>query len=225
MKNNEQIHPRGAISLGCLGYIIVIACFWAGGQGVFTWIKNREPLEITIEDYIGKKPDALWLTLKNARLSLLEAAHKESISGRITEIYIPLRRKDEQPGAPVHVLLSTKDKEIIAALDDINSGKDMKQVVDAASRHAEKLFMEKDITGLVRYGIHSDDKTRDKLAGLRMRLAKGFVIVDEGEKPDLLTSVLMLVFGAAVAIGMLRSAAKEAGAPSPLPPPNLPPKL
>jgi hypothetical protein len=80
----------------------------------------------------------------------------------------------------------------------------------------------RDISGLVRFGIDADSKTRDKLAGLRMRLAKDFIILDEGKKPELGLSLILLVIGLIGAvIAFKRTANKPPHAPPP-PPPNLP---
>lgn len=221
MKIRPLNHPPGFISLGCLGYIIVIALLWGGCQGIYTALKNRQPLEITVAEYIAKKPSAEWVTLKDARLNLLEAAHKGRRE-KISEIFIPIRPKDEPPDAQVHILLSTKDDAIVAALEDLSKSNDsMKAAIDAASRHADKLFMQKDVSGLIGLGIYSDydSKTRDKLAGLDMKLADDFVILNDGAAPSLSSSLFMLGAGLLIGFFMLRSAAKnDTSLPLPLPP-------
>ncbi|MCF7789283.1 MAG: hypothetical protein K9N47_24390 [Prosthecobacter sp.] len=225
MKIRTLNHPPGFISLGCLGYLIVIALLWGGCQGVYTAVKNRKPLEITVSDYIAQKPSAEWVTLKDAQLNLLEAAHKERL-GKISEIFIPVRPKGDSTDAPVHILLSTKDDAIVAALEDLNkSTGTMKEALNAASRHADKLFMQKDVSGLIRFGIDSDDKTRRKLAKLDMKLASDFVILNDGAAPSLFGGVSMLGLGVVVGFFMLRKAAKSEPAASPPPPPNLPPRV
>ena len=225
MKIRPLTHPPGFISLGCLGYLIAIALLWGGGQGVYTALKNRQPLEITVTDYIAKKPNAEWVTLKDAQLNLLEAAHKEQL-GKISEIFIPIRPKGESTDGPVHILLSTKDDAIVAALEDLNkSGGTMKEALNAASRHADKLFMQKDVSGLIRFGIDSDDKTRDKLAKLDMKLTQDFVIMNDGAAPSLFGSMSMLGLGLVVGFFMLRKAGKSEPVTTPPPAPNLPPRV
>lgn len=224
MKIRTLNHPPGFISLGCLGYLIVIALLWGGCQGVYTALKNRQPLEITVSDYIAKKPNAEWVTLKDAQLNLLEAAHKERL-GKISEIFIPVRPKGESTDGPVHILLSTKNDAIVAALEDLNkSSGTMKDALNAASRHADKLFMQKDVSGLIRFGIDSDDKTRDKLAKLDMKLAPDFVIMNDGAAPSLFGSLSMLGIGVLIGFFMLRKAGKSEPAAPPPPAPNLPPR-
>jgi hypothetical protein len=59
--------PAGFTSLGCLGYIAVLGLLIVGGQGVYVALKNPEPLEITVADYIAKKPNAEWMKLSEAQ--------------------------------------------------------------------------------------------------------------------------------------------------------------
>lgn len=225
----------GYIRLGCLGYLIAIALLWGGVQHIYTALKNRSPQEVTVEDFAARRITKEWVVLKGARLSLLESALKKRF-GRTVEVFIPVRAKSEALGAPVRVLLSTKDSQIISAVEDFNkSGGDMAKELEAAMRHADKLFMEKDVLGLVRWGIDADSKTRDKLAGLDMKLTKDFVILDEGEKPDLFIGIGGLVTGLVACFALWLHASRQQppgttiAAPPPLPsgrvtPPPLPPR-
>lgn len=220
-----ETSSRGFINAGCLPYLFMLAFLIGGAQGLYTALKNRNPVETTVEQYIAQRPDAEWVTFKNARLNLLEAAHRER-RGKVTEVFIPVRPQGEARTAPVHILLSTKKDDILNALEDIKSsvGK-MNESLEAASRHADKLFVTKDVSGLIRFGIHSDQEARDKLENLQMNLATDFVIMNDGEKPELMLSLIMLALGIILALYLARRSAKTAATPPPLPAPNLPPKL
>lgn len=216
---------RGFISLGCMGYIIVIALLIGGGQGIYTALKNREPLVISAKDYLAKPPDAEWVTLTGATLNLLESAQRESIGGKIQEVFIPVRANQSEKG-PVKVLLSTKDADTIAAMQSIasasNSGGNEAAVFKALASNASQVFRTRDISGLVRFGLDADSKTRAKLAGLDMQLAKDFIILDEGKKPELGVSIGLFVMGLIGAVIVLKRATKGQDAPPPPLPPNLP---
>jgi hypothetical protein len=221
-----RLSSRGFISIGCMGYLIVIALLFAGGQGIYTALKNREPLVIPAKDYLAKPPDAEWVTLQGATLNLLESAHRESITGKIEEVFIPIRAGMGDRG-PVKVLLSTKDQDTIAAMHSISSagakGGNEADVIKAVAGNASQVFRVRDVSGLVRFGIDADSKTRAKLAGLQMKLAKDFIILDEGKKPELGLSVSLFAMGLIGAFIAFKRAAKvEATAPPPPPPPNLP---
>ncbi|MBL9133896.1 MAG: hypothetical protein JNG86_21975 [Verrucomicrobiaceae bacterium] len=227
MRNFASLTPRasGFISGGCFLILVLLALLWGGGQMIFTALKNRQPHETTVAAFIAKKPNVEWITFKGATLNLLECAHMERL-GKITEVFIPIRGGEEPKGAPVHILMATKDKDIITALNDLKSSSNSeKAMIEAAARQAANIFMKRDVSGIVRFGIDADSKTRDKLAGLDMNLAKGFVILDDGEKPELGLGVGLLAGGLLLGIYLLRRGSGGT-APPPAPPvPDLPPKI
>lgn len=226
MKIQKISRPSGAISLGCLGYILVIAMLWGGAQGIYTALKNRAPLEISAADFIKTRPSAEWVTLKDAQLNLVEAAHKERF-GKLTEVFIPVRPKGESLDAPVQILMSSKDKEILAAMEELNKAGEQSEeaALGTLARHADKLRMERDVSGLIKFGIESDSRTRDKLGKLDMNLAADFSILEEGARPELGTSIVLLGSGLIGVFIILRRAARaEAPAAQPPAPPPLPPR-
>lgn len=92
-------------------------------------------------------------------------------------------------------------------------------------RQAAQILVKRDVSGLIRFGMDEDSKTRSKLEGLDMNLAKDFVILNDGEKPDLLKGVLMLAGGLVLGLYLLRRAGSQPAGPPPVPVPNLPPKM
>lgn len=203
MKTRLQNHPPGFTSLGFLGHLIALGLLLVGCQGVYVALKNPEPLEMTVADYIAKKPNAEWMTLRDSQVSLVEAAYKARL-GKISEIFIPVRPHGESMDAPIHILFSTDDPGMVAALKKLSqSGGPMQKKIDAASRQADRLFMRQDITGLTRYGMFFDFLTRLRLANLNMNLAKDFVIVNDGEAPNLLLSLSMVGGGLLIWFSML----------------------
>ncbi len=210
MNIRTQNRTAGFSSLGFLGYIAIFGLLIVGGQGVYVALKNPEPLEITMADYIARKPNAEWMTLKEAQVSLVEAAYKAHL-GRVSEVFIPVRPIGESMDAPVHILLSTENKSVAAALKGLSrSGAPMTKKVDAAAQQADKLFMRQDITGLTRYGIFYDLLMRFRIAMLNMNLAEDFVILNDGEAPNLLVSLSMLGGGLLIWLLMLYNAMSNA---------------
>jgi len=210
MKIRQKNRPQGFISLGLLGHITAIGLLIVGGQGAYVALKNPDPLEITMTSYSAKQPDAEWMTLKEAQVSLVEAAYKARL-GNVSEVFIPVRATGEATDTPVHILLSTNDPAVLAALKEMSqSGTTVQKKVDAASRQAGKLFMQKDITGLTRYGFFYDKVMRYRLAKLGMKLADDFVILNEGAAPDLLMSLIMVGGGLLIWFVMLCSAMADA---------------
>lgn len=210
MKIRPLHRPAGFTSLGFLGYMAILALLIIGGQGVYVAVKNPEPLEITVADYLAKKPNAEWMTLKDAEICLVEAAYKARL-GRVAEVFIPIRPVGESKDAPIHILLSTEDQAVADALKAISkSAAPMKRKVAAASQQADRLFMRQDITGLTRYGILYDLFMRARLAKLNMNLAEDFVILNDGEAPNFTVNVCMVGAGLLIWFVMLCSAMSDA---------------
>lgn len=183
MKTRVSNRPSGLTSLGFLGHLTALLLLISGCQGVYVALKNREPLEITTANYIARKPDAEWIVLKDAEVSLTEAAYKAWM-GNISEIFIPVRPKGQPITEPIHILLSTDDEAVAAALQKLRAyGGTKEKTVNLASRKADELFMQKNISGVTRYGLFSDLVTRFKLANLNLQLADDFVILNEDATP------------------------------------------
>ncbi|MFN0080770.1 MAG: hypothetical protein ACKVY0_30240 [Prosthecobacter sp.] len=210
MKIRPLNRPPGFISLGGIVYMAVIVLLIVGGQGVYVALKNPEPLKITVADYIAKKPNAEWMTLQEAQVSLVEAAYKARL-GKVSEVFIPVRPVGESTDVPVHILLSTNNQAVVAALQHLSgSGGTLEKKVDTAAQQADKLFMWQDITGLTRYGIFYDLLMRARLAKLNMKLAEDFVILNDGASPDLLVSLAMVVGGLLIWFLMVCQAMRNA---------------
>lgn len=210
MKTRPLNRSAGFTSLGCLGYMAIFGLLIIGGQGVYVALKNPEPLEITVAGYLAKKPNAEWLRLQDAEVSLVEAAYKARL-GRVAEVFIPIRPVGESKDAPVHILLSTEDQAVAAALKALGkSAAPMQKKADAAAHQADRLFMRQDITGLTRYGILYDLFMRARLARLDMNLAEDFVILNDGEAPNFTVSLCMVGTGLLIWFLMLCSTVSDA---------------
>lgn len=210
MKIRPLHHPAGFTSLGLLGYVAILGLLITGGQGAYVALKNPEPLEITVADYCAKKPNAEWMRLRDAEVRLVEAGYKARL-GSISEVFIPVRPEGESANVPIHILLSTEDPAVLAALKKLSQpGGTMKKKVDAASRQADQLFLRQDITGLTRYGIFYDVFMRARLARLGMNLADDFVILNDGAAPDLWLNLGMVGAGLLIWLFMLFSTLSEA---------------
>lgn len=210
MNTRPVHHPPGFSSLSLLGCLCIIGLLIIGGQGVYVALKNDEPLEISVADYIAKKPNAEWLRLKDSQVSLMEAAYKARL-GKVSEVYIPVRAAGESMDAPVHILLCTQNQDVVASLKALSqSSAPVQTKMDVASRQADRIFMRQDVTGLTCYGILYDIFMRYRLAGLNLKLADDFVILDDGAAPSLLTSLCMLGGGLIIWMVMLFHSVSDA---------------
>jgi hypothetical protein len=96
------------------------------------------------------------------------------------------------------------------------------------------LYISKDIEGLVRFGL--EFKSSDKFALQRENpnLAKDFIVIDEGMRPDYAVTALLFICGVALAAWLILGVGNSrkvssSSIPPPLPgfkdcPPPMPPK-
>lgn len=210
MKIRTQNRPAGFSSLAFLGHLSALVLLTAGCQGIYVTLKNIEPLEITTREYIEQKPAAEWLVLKDGEVSLTEAAYKAWMGG-ISEVFIPVRPSGQSLHEPIHILLSTEDEAVVEALKKLSQyGGTKDKTVKVASRQADTLFLQKNISGVIRYGLVADLVTRFKLSRLNLNLAHDFVILNDGTSPSLYPPLAMLAGGLLIWFFMLCEAIRVA---------------
>jgi hypothetical protein len=178
--------------LGCLLIAGVIGLFWAGGQNVYTGMTNRTPTQLTMAEYNRSKPTAHWLHLTSCRLVITDAMYRESI-GDIKELFIPVRPEGESAGM-CSVLLSTKDPGLLLLYQQLQKSSSQQEAIGFLQNGKDKIF-NREIKGLVRFGIDMKDKERRKLASLDKTLTSDFIILNDGAEPSIGTGIGMLAGG------------------------------
>jgi len=210
IKQNQS--NSGGFRLIAVLVIAVIACFWYGGQGVYTALKNRRPVQLDIQDLAKNKPSAHWLALTNCELAILDAAYKTvrskytpASSARITEAYVPLRAPGQTLKDPCFAVLATQDPAIIAQLEELRQVKNETELTSFITKHKDSVQPRRDVSGLVKFGIESGSES-GKLGGLSRNLAPGFIVLAEGKKPNMLNSAGLILLGFVIAGGMVFAA-------------------
>ena len=180
---------------GCLAALGGLYLLWVGFQGLLTAAKNRAPLEMSCQNYADSKPAKEWLRLTDCSTSLMEASYTDD-RGKATEIFLPARGTAELEGTRVHVLVATKDDELLSVANQLISMKDEESLMRFALEHHQQIVSTRSIEGLVRRGVDLDEKERDQLKNLDATLAEDFVILDEGKEPGLTRPLGMFSGGA-----------------------------
>lgn len=215
----------GFISLGCIAPIAILAFLWLGGQGIYTALKNREPLRMSTAEYLEKKPSAEWVSLTGSQFNLTNSAYITSkTSGEVTEVYFAVEALGSRDDKPAHILLASKKREMIDLMTSTNNKVAAVKSPDQMSPEVlNSLFpTQEEVSGLVRFGITGDSKTREKIEKLELALTPDFIIIEDGEKPNLLLSIFFLVLGIAGGISWMRYG-RGKGAQTAPQGPNLPP--
>ena len=169
-------------------FFVTITLIWSGAQSLYTNLTNSKSTTYTIEEYLEKRPDDKWLELTGCRLDLMDSAYQESRFGDdIKEVYIPVsapKESADSENAPVQILFTTKDPEIIALLKEAGSVQSDEDAMRFALGNLDKLYPTRDISGLVRFGIDMRDKEADELRKLNSNLVEDFIMIDDGKKPE-----------------------------------------
>jgi hypothetical protein len=210
---------RGNIRIILALLVAMGAAFWYGGQGLYTALKNRQPVRLGMGDLASGQPSAHWLVLTNAELAVYDAAWKitrskyESESaGRITEGYIPLRAPGQSMKDRCFAVLATTDPHTLALLEELRKVKDDAGMATFVANHKGELKQKREVSGLVRFGVESGGES-GKLGGLQKNLAPNFLVLADGKAPDMAKSAGLLLVGFLIAGGLLvaaRSGAKVA---------------
>lgn len=218
MKTRMKSLYRSESGGGIILIFVAIALLWGGGQGVYTTLTNLKPTEMTYAEYIQSKPAQKWLRLTDCVLPLTDSMYSQSrLTDIIREVYIPVRAPGENNTGTVHCLFATKDPNIIALVTRFNSIKSEDELVKFAVENREALQAQRNIQGLVRFGIELKDKEKRKLTRLGENLAADFIIVDDGKKPAVAVSAVMFLAGLALTAWIVAGFFRKPSSPTPPP--------
>lgn len=194
--------------LGCLGIIITIGLLWGGGQQAYVGITNRAITEISIDEIIKEKPTAKWLRVTDGQLDLMNSVYEESVSGEAKELYLPVISKEAADDDSIHVIYHTKEPEFFATFrkleaiakdENLSDGEMLMKIAELS----DQLFQERDIEGIVEFGIDSDSG-EDDARELFENLAADAIMIEAGEKPSLIAGLVMLGIGLAIGLFTLK---------------------
>src|SRR5205085_665091 len=127
---------------------------------------------------------------------------------RITEIYVPVfgaseLKADTRPST--RLILQTRDPVLVEnyrSFTDSSNSMTKEQADEYIRRHVEQLFVRKDIEGMVKSGLNSEDSDVTKeLARLSTNLDPNYTILEEGKKPSMLMGLGLTALGALLAVG------------------------
>jgi len=195
MKRNEKTES-GSTRLGLFLLAITVGMLWAGGQNLYTALSNRHPTTMSYDDYVKTKPSATWLVLTNCEIDLTDSCVKSYYGSKMpTEIYVPVRGVNAgRSNEVVHVVLATKDKDQLATLSEMqNLG--TKGALPWILNNRKRVFCQRNVSGLVEFGVNLKDRDRQRLSVLLRNAAKDFIILQEGAQPNIAEGLGFIVAG------------------------------
>ena len=143
--------------------------------------------------------------------------------GHISEIYVPLKSAQASSQDEVHILVATKDPALLQMAEQMRQIGSREESLHFVQEHARELVVQRDVTGLVRFGLELEDRDVRKLRKLNDNLAQDFVVLADGERPDYLQAIAFSVGGVALAAWLLKRTLGSTRTPPPPRPPPIPP--
>lgn len=184
---------------GCLILIVAAALVWGGGQGLYTALRNRAPVEMTCAEYLQSRPRAEWLALTDCVVVLPEASHFQrrsaSPTAAATEIYVPVVAPgDEESAGSPYLILVTEDPQLLNLYNEIGRfNRDTTGMDEWLERYGPTLVQRRNLTGLIQFGIELSSDRRDKLVEAYGR--SDMALLDDGAAPDWGLSLVLFVIG------------------------------
>ena len=178
---------------------VIILLFGMGAQGIYTAAKNRKPVVMSWEDFSRLKPKAAWLAITNCTIDLSSAAYQTLRYQNVevpSELFIPVRSASEKEPVKDTILLATRDPELMKTVREMESQPSREELKEWIARNTDRVFMRRDVKGLVQFGVELDGGEKRKLAKLQNNLAPDFIILEEGKRPQITQSIGYLALGA-----------------------------
>jgi len=209
---SHRILNHGFLRAGLVPYVLIIGALFYGAESIYTASANREPLTISVAQFAATKPKALWVNLTEASLDLSAYACVER-AGTIQEMFIPINVMNAPPDAKAPVMLSIKD---MTRIDEL-----MKWIESDASNNAShkvpELVKQTQFSGLIRFSTTENSTIRGQMANFSLRVTDNYLILNEGQRPDMLNGILCLIGGIGAAIYVYTAYHKPRPGPPPLP--------
>jgi hypothetical protein len=202
---------------------IALVMLWGGGQGVYVSVTNTSPSRYSVKEYIDNKPSAKWLQLSGARLDLTAVTYSSTFGvGDAKEVYIPVVPIGQEESQEIHLLLATKDPKILETVDKLRALKSEDEVMQFIFKNASSLLIERDVEGLIRFGLEFKEDDKHALKRENPNLSEDFVVIDEGTKPDYFATAFVFICGICLSAWLIYDFRKPAKPASQSSPPPLP---
>lgn len=214
------------LRLGIALLVGAFFCFMAGAKGCSDSMKFQKPVTITAQDFMKKHPTEGWYRVTGATMILMEAKYmvtksKYSTSSddedvsKANTIYLPVHAGADL-GSKSMLVLKSNDPTLKATLADID--RQTASLNDAQfdawlDQNKSRIFLQKDITGMVAAGIDDNSSDKAEIAKLGEELGPNFCILNEGQKPTppaqsfgmVIGGVVLALLGLASIVGRLFS--------------------
>lgn len=203
-----------------------------GGHSIWVGVRNREPVQIDVPSLAFGTNQSSWLVVKDCEYIALDGVGwTNRLITSFQEVFIPVRANARDTNSPVPLLIATRDREIVEALNTLQRADGFVEKLKLLAETPALTFVKRDVTGLVRSRLELTDDDLQAYRTAFPTLIESFVILDEGESPSAIKGFLMLGCGffflfVAAALGLLvEKCTKGSNKVPPIIPPPVPPLL
>ena len=203
-----------------LRFAVTFALLGLGLWGVGDAFLHSQPRRMTCEEFVSSQLESVpeqpqlpfsgkdWVELTDCEIEVLEMTYERTlVLGRAKKVFIPIRPLNSTDEAMTHLLLrstSTADLQLAKSLE--KAGADLRLLTTGAPKtlpaealaHLEARSNQHALRGMLRKDLGLIESL--KLEHQDERLARGFVVIDEGATPSILPATLLLAAGIALAI-------------------------
>jgi hypothetical protein len=167
-----------------------------GADGLYHALRSRSQVVISCEAFAQQRPASHWVRITGCDADYLRAGYRES-GGRITELLLPMTAPEVPANAPVSLIASSTDPDVLALAEQAVRG------AGATSQNAFLLAMlqvvtetgaAREVVGLTRSPVEMF-RSRGTLDAIQAPLARNVVVVDLGRRPGPLLPGIAFVAG------------------------------
>ena len=186
--------------LGCIALIFGAGLTFLGGQKIYETWNSGKLQTMSYDQFVKAKPGVGWYKLTDASWHLIDAP---VLTGGLSkdvlgDLYIPVRKSGEEPGkSKIEVLLHRENLKEAIDLSNFIALPVEKQISLLATD--KSLDAEHPVSGMIEFGIDSEDKQRDALNGaFGDELSSDYVVITDGAEPGGYGGPLLALFGGLV---------------------------
>jgi hypothetical protein len=202
-----------------LRFAVTFALLGLGLWGVGDAYLHSQPRKMTCEEFVSSQiesdPDQPqspfsgkdWLELVGCELEVAEMTYERTpVLRRAKKVFIPIRPLSSSDEAMTHLLLRSTSKADLQLAESLGKlGSDPKMQSSEAHKalpseelaHLQTRSNQHAVRGMIRRDVGLIEGL--KLGQKDERLARGFVVIDEGAIPSILPAIVLLVSGLALA--------------------------
>ncbi len=173
-----------------------------GGVEISESLRFPSAKTMTYEQFAAQMPQEGWYHITGGRLEVVNCVWQEDEkTHKIDKIFVPLSSSKAVggPGETTSVMVEEHDPAMIDTAHEIQqlSGQTAE---DFVKKNHDRAFIRRDVEGMIKTGLKSDDSIRAKMAKLdNTSLASNWIMLNEGAHPSLLLGVGCILGGLALA--------------------------